>query len=653
MATGPVFIPDKLPDLRLCARNRWGGGVDVAQSMSFARVMSTCSDGGDGCFVAVCGFPQTSAANLSLVHVSGSGQVQASVVVQPTIVAALIQAAVVPAAGGGCILVYAPPAYGANLLAQRYDAQCRSQWPQPVRLLPNAGGFTGLDVISDGSGGAIVAANSASVNNGSGRNPLAQRITPAGALAWGTNGVSLSGAPSTNGLAQVSLTLAGNRIGAVLMDPNPFGPSPLIGVWLDLAGTLTAGPFSIGIGLDWRYDSAPRRVAADPAGAMYVALSPDPVGTAVTVHRFEADQVVPAWTRAGLALSHPMAYSIAADGKGGFLLASVEQNGTVSVDKVDSSNFSHWRYTSARRIATVPVAALSNQQLFNHARLVTVVARDNGGAMLTFEDHTGTVPRLMSWCCDDKGAAATRNSIVAASNGTGRQSNALAITSANDSSIVVWQETSGVSGTLVGAQKLGCCPPEVPPGRLLEPPPPLPCAIPLGFPWEPGGRFGLPSFAGLRLLLTCGGRGWRGGLLPLPALYGQAGIDLPGSFGVRGVPAPDWTRLTFTGLPQETRLELVTHKGKKAAVAKPQTEIGGATVQTMDFKPSSKHSYLLVFVVKGKALDAIDVPVGLQVESGIGKPPSFDSLKDENPPGRRKDSDPKMISGKPGRKRKT
>ena len=29
MATGPVFIPDKTPDLRSCSRTRWGNGVDI------------------------------------------------------------------------------------------------------------------------------------------------------------------------------------------------------------------------------------------------------------------------------------------------------------------------------------------------------------------------------------------------------------------------------------------------------------------------------------------------------------------------------------------------------------------------------------------------------------------------------------------------
>ncbi len=623
MPSGTVFIPDKLPDLRLCARNRWGTGADVAQSMTGSRVMSVCSDGGDGCFVAICGFP-SGGADLTLVHVSGSGQVQASVVVQTPIFAFLIQAVVVPAAGGGCIVVYAPPAWRTPLLAQRYDAQCRPQWMPAAQVLPAAGGFSGLDAISDGAGGVIVAVNSANVNNGSGRNVLAQRVSASGALDWAASGVPLAGPPVSGGKAQLSLVLAGNRIGAVWMDPNPFGPSPLTGAWLDLAGNLTAGPFSIGIGLDWRHDAAPRRVVADPAGAMYVAFSPDPISSPVSVQRFEADSDVPAWTRAGLPLSHPMAYSLAADGNGGFLLATVEANGTVSVDKVDSSNLSLWRYTQARHIATVPVANLANMQLFNHARLVSVAPRDGGGAMLTFEEHGGATPRLMSWCCDDKGRAVSSGAIVAVGGGSGRQSDALMIASANDSSVVVWQEASGVSASLVGAQKLGCCPPAVPPGRLLEPPPPLPCAVPLGLPWEPGGRFGLPSFGGLRLLLSCGGRGWRGGLLPLPSLYGHPGIDLPGSFGVRGVPAPDWVRLSFTGLPAQTSVELFTHKGKKVGSAVPQPGRDGVTVMSMEFEPTSKHSYLLAFVVKGKGLDPIDLPIGLAVESGVGKRPTFE-----------------------------
>lgn len=643
MPIGTVFIPEKLPDLRPCARNRWGAGVDVAQSMAQARVMALCGDGGDGCYVAVLESQQGPAASLKLVHVSGSGQVQASGVVQTPVLAFIIQAALVPAPGGGCIVVFATPAHGAPLLAQRFDAQCLPQWPQALRVLPSAGGFTGLDSISDGAGGAIIAVNSANFAGGSGRNVLAQRVSAAGALQWPAGGVALSGPPASGGMAQLALTLAGDRIGAVWMDPNPIGPSPIAGTWIDLSGNVTAGPFPIGMGFDFRHDAAPRRVVADPDGAMYVAFSPDPINAPLVVQRFEADADVPAWTRSTVALSHPQAYSLAADGSGGFLLATVETTGTVSVDKVDASNISHWRFTSARHIATVPVGVLANQLHFNHARLVTVTARDKGGALVTFEDHGGEVPRLMSWCCDEKGAAATRDPIVAVSQGAGRQSDALAVVSAGDTSIVAWQESSGVSATLIGAQKLGCCPPNVPPGRLLEPPPPLPCAIPVGLPWVPGGgRFGFP-LGGLRLLLTCGGRGWRGGLLPLPALYGQPGIRLPGSFGVQGVPAPSWTRLTFTGLPSGTKLELFTHKGDKVATAK-AVAAAGATVHTLDFEPSAKRSYVLVFVVKGKGLEGIDVPVGLQVEAGVGKPPVFEAPLDtaapDVPKGKKKKSAP-------------
>ncbi|MDP3456731.1 hypothetical protein [Methyloversatilis sp.] len=624
MVSGPVFIPDKLPDLRSCARNRWSNGVDVVQAMSPMRLASACSDGGDGCYVLTSRYPQTSVADLWLHHVSGSGQVQASVQIQAALVVSYIGAVVLPAPAGHCIVVFAPTAYGALLQAQRFDALCAPVWAQSVRLLPAAGGFTGLDAISDGAGGVILAVNSASTNNGSGLNVLAQRIDASGALQWGNGGVSVSGPLVPVGRAQIALTVAGNRIGVVWMDSSPYGPSPITGAWMDLSGNVTVGPFTIGIGVDWRHDAAPRRVVADPAGAMYVAFSPDPVTAPVQIMRFEADTDLPAWTRVAVALSHPMAYSIAADGAGGFLLATVEAGGAVSVDRVDSTNISHWRYTAARAFATVPVAALASQPLFNHARLVTVTARDSGGAMVTFEDHNGTTPRMMSWCCNEKGVPATSGAMVAVGSGMGRQSAALALRSANDTTVVVWQEGSGANGTLAGAQKLGCCPPDIPPGRLLVPPLRMPCAIPIDFPLQPfGGKFPLPPFGGLRLLLTCGSRGWRGGVLPLSSLYGAPGIDLPGSFGVRGVPAPDWTRMTFRGLPPDMRIELHTHKRERVAVAELLPDAEGDLLQSLTFAPSAKTSYLLVFLVRRKTVDMIDLPIGVRVEHGPGKPPRF------------------------------
>lgn len=660
MVSGPVFIPDKFPDLRTCARNRWSNGVDVVQAMSPMRVLSACSDGGDGCYVISSRFPQTSVADLWLHHVSGSGQVQASVQIQPALVVSYFSAAVVSAPAGSCIVVFAPPAFGAALLAQRYDALCAPVWAQPVRVVPSAGGFTGLDAIGDGAGGVILAVNSASPTGGGGLQVLAQRIDASGALQWSAGGVAVSGPRAPGGRAQPALTLAGNRIGVVWMDPSPYGPSPITGAWLDLSGNVTTGPFAIGVGVDWRHDAAPRRLVADPAGAMYVAFSPDPVTAPVQVMRFEADTGVPAWTRVAVALSHPMAYSIAADGAGGFLLATVDAGGAVSVDRVDATNISHWRYTAARAFATVPVAALASQPLFNHARLVTVTARDSGGAMVTFEDHNGTTPRVMSWCCNEKGVPATSGAIVAVGGGMGRQSAAVAVRSANDTTVVVWQEGSGANGTLVGAQKLGCCPPDVPPGRLLVPPLRLPCAIPIDFPLQPfGGKFPLPPFGGLRLLLTCGSRGWRGGVLPLPSLYGAPGIDLPGSFGVRGVPAPDWTRMTFRGLPPDLRIELHTHKRERVAVAEALPDVEGDLLQSLTFVPSARTSYLLVFLVRSKNVDVIDLPIGVQVEHGLGKPPRLDGPdvgdgkagRDKVATKKKAANDEKAGKGKAGRKK--
>ncbi|MDP3288234.1 MAG: hypothetical protein Q8M64_07985, partial [Methyloversatilis sp.] len=127
----------------------------------------------------------------------------------------------------------------------------------------------------------------------------------------------------------------------------------------------------------------------------------------------------------------------------------------------------------------------------------------------------------------------------------------------------------------------------------------------------------------LRLLLTCGSRGWRGGVLPLSSLYGAPGIDLPGSFGVRGVPAPDWTRMTFRGLPPDMRIELHTHKRERVAVAELLPDAEGDLLQSLTFAPSAKTSYLLVFLVRRKTVDMIDLPIGVRVEHGPGKPPRF------------------------------
>ena len=48
MATGPVFIPDKTPDLRSCSRTRWGNGVDILSGTLKSMLGANGPDGVSG-----------------------------------------------------------------------------------------------------------------------------------------------------------------------------------------------------------------------------------------------------------------------------------------------------------------------------------------------------------------------------------------------------------------------------------------------------------------------------------------------------------------------------------------------------------------------------------------------------------------------------
>lgn len=216
--------------------------------------------------------------------------------------------------------------------------------------------------------------------------------------------------------AQLALALAGNRVGAVWLDPNPTGPSPITGAWLDLSGNVTAGPFPIGLGFDFRHDAAPaawwptrtarctwpsapipsarpwwcsasRRMPTFPPGRAARSRCPTPglQPCRRRIRRFSSGHGRDEW-------------------HGECRQGGCEQHLPLAL---------HFGPPHCHRGG----GALANQLHFNHARLVTVTARDKGGALVSFEDHGGEVPKLMSWCCDEKGAAATRDAIVAVSQG--------------------------------------------------------------------------------------------------------------------------------------------------------------------------------------------------------------------------------------------
>ncbi len=613
MSTGPVFIPDKTPDLRSCSRTRWGNGVDILASTLKSLLGANCPDGDSGSYVASSESIGQNAWVVRLHHVSGSGQVDGVSTLASSGGVWYYSVQVVPSDNHTCIVVWTHPTYQSHLLAQRFDRSCTPLWPAPVQLAAPAGGFHSLDAKPDGNGGAVVAFNRPALNGVNRSDLRVQRVNAAGVLQFGASGTQVTGSVTNVADYSVGLAVGGGSIGLVWQTFAGNAPLPVSAAWLDMAGQVTTAPFVVDTVLEIWGDLAVRRVVADPAGGLYVGISK--FSAPLQVLRLNANATVPGWTHTGPVLASVHAYALAGDGDGGVLIAGVDGMGTVSLQRRTRPGIGVYSNSAASAIASIPVSNRPAIPVWSWARVLAVGSRGQGGAILSFQDSTGGTERLKAWCCDANGMGVA--SPQAIGGGAGAQEMALMGVSENDSVNLAWLGESGSQGSLVAAQKLGCCPPGVPNGRFVERFPIIKCAIPFDFPRQ------LPG--GFQVLLTCGGKNWRGGLLPIPFLYGAPGIDLPGALGTHGVPAPGWVRLELRGVPEFVRLELRSHKNSRIAVDEvvsgPDRSI--PALRLLEFKPNAKLSYVLIFVATGKALQTVQFEVGMQVAFGRGKMPPF------------------------------
>ena len=613
MATGPVFIPDKTPDLRSCSRTRWGNGVDILSSTLKSMLGANCPDGDSGSYVATSESTGTNAWVVRLHHVNGSGQANGVATVSSASGVWYFSVQVVPSDNQTCIVIWTHPTYQSQLLAQRFDRACSPLWSAPVQLAAPAGGFHSLDAKSDGSGGAVVAFNRPGLNGVNRSDLRVQRVNVAGVLQFGANGTQVTGSVTNVADYPVGLAVGGGSIGLAWQTFAGNAPLPVSACWLDMAGQVTTAPFVIGTVLETWGDLAVRRVVADSAGGLYVGMST--FNAPLKVLRLDANATVPIWTHTGPILASVDAYALASDGDGGVLIACVNATGTVSLQRRTKAGIGVYSNSAASAIASISTSNRPAMPPWAWARVLTVASRGQGGALLAFQDGSAGTERLMAWCCDANGSGVA--SPQAIGGGAGAQGMALMHGSDNDSVNLAWLGDSGSQGSLVAAQKLGCCPPGVPNGRFVERFPHIKCAIPFDFPKQ------LPG--GFQVLLTCGGKNWRGGLLPIPFLYGAPGIGLPGALGTHGVPAPDWVRLSLRGVPEYVRLELRSHKNTRVAVGEVVSgpDRSAPALRLLDFKPKANLSYVLIFVATGKALETVQFQVGMEVAFGDGKMPPF------------------------------
>jgi hypothetical protein len=454
----------------------------------------------------------------------------------------------------------------------------------------------------------------------------AQRIAANGSVLWGADGISFGSASGPVAYLQtawIQLVPDGNG-GAIVLSPQAAGAATdYVAYAIDGSGALVAGPVTVvaGVPNGWVANLRLRHAVADGAGGLFLAYA-DSQGQLHLVRYQPAQGVV--WDVGLGLLIHPAAFHVYEDDRGGVLITFISPAPQLELRRIDGNGRTTWDINTAQAGTPLrPIIPISSGAwpADHWSRFAQAVPKGDGGAILLFQvwPGSGAKPRIHSICFDSQGVRVDPEQEITARPTAQELPTAIPVGGA---AVVAWADDGNAASTGldVWSQRVGCCPPTT--GGGLEHWPPFGCEIV---------DFSNAGFGGLILKFPCGNRDLQLGLIPLSRLaVNLRGPDFPPSVTCADAPAPDWMRLSFSGLPRETTVHLLTTTGKVIAEGKSVRQRGAdqlvSSLVTLTFRPD-REDPLLVFTNTGKRDRDAQFLVRMHSEWGDGKPPALPRLR--------------------------
>jgi hypothetical protein len=323
-----------------------------------------------------------------------------------------------------------------DIYAQSLSASGVPQWT------PNGVGICTTDsiqyypaIISDGSGGAIVAWQDGEFDNG---DIYVQRIDASGVVQWKPDGVELCGAVGDQSYPKIV----------------PDGSGGAIATWQDER----SGNYDIYItrvdasgALHWTVDGVALCTAVQEQSRP--TISPDGSGGAIVTwqdfrsttdwdvyaQRVNASGIVQ-WTPGGVGLctepENQRRPDIVSDGSGGAIIAWHDARDAISWDiyaqRLNASGAAQWM------AGGVSLCGAADDQMQSK-----VASDGSGGAVVTWYDFRGTDQDVYTQRVDSSGSVLWSADGVAICTASGVQENPLIVSDASGGGIVVWSDDRG------------------------------------------------------------------------------------------------------------------------------------------------------------------------------------------------------------------
>ena len=480
--------------------------------------------------------------------------------------------------------------------------------------------FTPQNLLAepDGNNGTIAAWLVASSTYPPPNYPIQiQRINVNGNVLWGSDGISVGTVTAPPfGLYIVPnpwIQLVPDGSGGAFIITSETGNNCVV-YTIQADGTVSGAPAPL-LSLSangWIGTQRIRRAVTDGKGGFFLSYV-DANGQLRVLRYTSANGIL--WDVGLSTPIDPTAFHVREDDRGGLLVASVSASPIARLNllRIDGNGKTTWSINPAISLAIPSGSAFWSADQWS--RLAQAVPDGNGGAVLVYQDFpNGRTPKLFSICFDSSGQPVSPAQEVSAR--ATAQELPMVTAVGRSSAVAAWADDglATVNGLDVYAQRIGCCPPSRSGG--LEPWPRFGCEI-----------IQLPGLGYKEILLNfpCGNRERQLGVIPLTRLFANVrGLDHPGSIFNRDVAAPDWLRITFSGLPLGTEVRLYSMKGKLLAEGKPLKDVKKRKAElaqcVLTFKPSQKEDQLLVFSnTNNLQPEATTVSIRLSSEWGNGK----------------------------------
>jgi hypothetical protein len=333
-----------------------------------------------------------------------------------------------------------------GIFVQRIDVNGSVVWAASgVAICTASGDQTGQELISDGAGGAIITWED--WRNGD-EDIYAQRIAANGSVMWAVDGIPICEATGTQWYPQIVSDGSGGAI--IIWSDSRGGSADIYGQRIDANGSVK-----------WTADGVPicaasgnqsgQQIVSDGSGGCIVVWKDDSSGSAdIYAQRIDADGSV-MWTTDGVAIvtagGDQWGQVLSTDASGGAIITWFDFRSGASPDiyaqRVDAAGSAKWAANG------VAICTATGTQW-----VPQIVSDGSGGAIITWLDSRSANQDIYAERVDSNGSSMwTIEGVPICTTGE-NQSGVLLISDGSSGAIITWEDDRGGS-TDIYAQRVG------------------------------------------------------------------------------------------------------------------------------------------------------------------------------------------------------